>query len=66
MRMVVRSGLLFLAPVFLIYLTQVTGALSVEGHVFTYKDLLPSTFTQGSMVLFVLNRCTDIIRKFVA
>ena len=65
-KLIVRSGLIFLAPVVLIYLTQVTGALSVQGHEFSYKDLIPSTFTQGGMVLFVLNRITDIIRKYIA
>jgi len=63
---ILRGGVIFVAPVILIYFAQVTGALSVEGHAFSVRDFIPSTFTQGSMVLFVLNRLTDILRKFVS
>ena len=56
--------LVFVAPVALIYLMQVQGALSQEGHFFTGKDFIPSSFTQGAMVLYTINSLIDIIRKF--
>ncbi len=60
-----RRGALFLAPLSLIYLTQITGALQQEGHTFVVRDLIPSTFTQGALVLYVANRLTDLINRFI-
>jgi len=61
-----RSGLIFLAPVVLIYLGQITGALQTPGHIFNLNDFIPSTFTLGAMTLYCANRLTDIARKFIA
>jgi len=63
---VLRTGLIFLAPLGLIYLAQVTGALQVPNREFSLKDLVPSSFTIGAITLYVANRLTDILRKLVA
>ncbi len=60
-----KRGLLFLAPLTLLYLGQLTGALQQEGHVFVVKDLIPSTFTWGAIVLYAANRLTDIVNRFI-
>ncbi len=64
-RQALRRGALFLAPLALIYITQITGALQQEGYVFNVKDLIPSTFTQGAIVLYFFNRLTDLINRFI-
>ena len=66
MNNVFKTGIIFIAPVALIYFAQVTGALQVSNHTFSFGDLVPSSFTLGAMVLYIFNRLTDIIRKFVA
>ena len=55
--------LVFLAPVGVIYLTTVIGAIQSDGHVFTAKDLIPTTFAQGGIVLWFLNSALDYLRK---
>lgn len=59
----VKNFLVFLAPVGVIYLTTIIGAISVEGHAFSFKDLVPTTFAQGGIVLWFLNTALDYLRK---
>ena len=56
---------LFLAPVAIIYLGAVSGLLQIEGHRFSLKDLIPSEFTWGAIVLYVVNSIMDYMRKFM-
>lgn len=58
------NTLIFISPAVLIYLGQVQGALTIEGHVFSLKDLIPSTFTLGAIVSWVISTLIDIFRKF--
>jgi hypothetical protein len=60
-----RNLLVFLAPVFIIYLMQVQGLLAQEGHTFSVSDFIPSVFTRGAMTLYVVNGLIDILRKFL-
>lgn len=60
-----RRGLLFLAPLALLYITQVTGAIQQDGHTIMLKDFIPSSFTYGAVMLYVLNRLTDLINRFI-
>lgn len=62
---VIRTGLVFLAPVLLMYLAQVTGALQTPNHRFSVNDFFPSTFTWGGIALYILNRITDLVKKFI-
>lgn len=66
MNNVLRSGLIFLSGLALMYITQIIGVIQTPNHLFSFGDLIPNTFTQGGMILYILNRLTDIIRKFVA
>ncbi len=61
-----KRGLLFLAPLALIYINQVTGAIQQSGHSITLFDFIPSAFTWGAVSLYVLNRITDLINRFIS
>lgn len=58
--------LVFLAPLGVLYLTTVIGVISQESHVFSWQDLIPTTFAQGGMVLWILNTLLDYLRKLRA
>lgn len=61
-----RNLQIFLAPVIILYLTTVIGVIAQTGHVFSFNDLVPNTFAQGGMVLWVLNTALDYFRKLRA
>ncbi len=61
-----RSALIFVAPLALLYLTQVTGTLQTAGHVISLKDFIPTSFTTGAVALYVVNYLTNLIHKFIA
>lgn len=58
-----KNLLVFLAPVGVIYLTTVIGAISQPAHIFSVRDLVPTTFAQGGIVLWFLNAAVDYLRK---
>lgn len=60
-----KQALLFLAPLVLLYVNQVTGILSLPTHIINLSDFIPSSFTLGAISLFILNRVTDIIKRFI-
>lgn len=60
----VRNTKMFLAPLGILYLTQVIGTLGVSGHIFSLVDLIPNQLTQGGMVLYVMNVALDILLKW--
>lgn len=53
----------FLIPVAILYLTTVVGTVSQDHHSFVVKDLIPNSFAQGGIVLYVLNTALDYLRK---
>lgn len=59
-----HNAKLFAAPVLIMYLTGVIGVVGVEGHIISVNDLIPSTFTQGGIALYILNSALDWVRKW--
>lgn len=53
---------LFLAPVFVIYITFVLGNIN-DG--FAWSDFVPSVFVQGAMVAYILNELLALLKKWV-
>jgi hypothetical protein len=51
-----KSALVWSAPVLLIYVTAVMGVLQTEGHVFSFRDFIPSTFTQGGIATWFISQ----------
>lgn len=49
-----KSAIIWSAPVFLIYTTAVMGTIQADGHVFSWSDFIPSTFTQGGIATWFL------------
>jgi hypothetical protein len=57
----INNTLLFLAPVLVIYFGAVIVAINEQG--FSWELFIPSTMTQGAMVLYVLNVLVDYLKK---
>ena len=59
---------IFAIPLFSLYATQVPGALQYGGFDYTYDNLLkvliPTPFTLGGIVLYIINGTTDFLRKW--
>jgi hypothetical protein len=60
-----KKALIQLVPVALIYLTPIIADLSTVGHVFSLQDFIPTNFTLGAMVLYILNRIYDALQRWV-
>ena len=60
-----KNLVIFLAPVAIIYLTSIYGIIQELNHLFSLKDFIPTTFTQGAITAYVLNGLIDLIRKFL-
>jgi hypothetical protein len=62
-------GLLFLAPLAIMYLTPVIAAIStavVDGtFMFSLGLFIPNPLVIGAMILYVLNRLTDVISRYI-
>lgn len=59
---VVKNGLVFLAPLGVLYLGAVT--LNIQDGL-VLSDFTPSNEVLGAMVLYILNVALDFLRKFV-
>lgn len=57
------NALIFISPAALIYLTQVAGALALDGHVFSLADFIPSNFTLGAIASWFVSTLIDFFRK---
>lgn len=55
--------LVFLAPLGVIYLLQLSGAL--QNGALTLKSLIPTPVTQGALELYVVNAVLDFLRKLM-
>lgn len=60
---IARNGLIFLAPLALIYLGFVTAEIKTDGFQFT--DFIPTVPVIGAMILYILNIATDFFNKLV-
>ena len=58
-----RNLLVFLAPLGILYLTTVAGVISANPKGFEVNDLIPNTFAQGGLILWILNAALDYLRK---
>ena len=52
---------LFLAPVGVIYFTNVAVFLGIDG--FSVQDFIPTNFMLGAMSLYIVNGLTDYLKK---
>lgn len=57
------NALIFVSPAALIYLTQVLGILQGNGHVISWADFVPSTFTLGAIASWFVSTLIDFFRK---
>jgi len=60
-----KNMIVFIAPVALVYLAQITGTISQADNIIELSDFVPSQVTLGAMILYVINSVTDIIKKFL-
>ncbi len=60
------NALWFTAPVILIYISSVIGAIDRPNHILSLKDFIPNNITNISIVLWFLNRGIDLLRRFTA
>ena len=58
----VRNLLVFLIPLVVVYLLQLSGVL--QNKALEIKDLIPSQATQGAIELYAVNAVLDLLRKF--
>lgn len=56
-----RNLLIFVGPVLIVYLLQLSGAL--QNGALTLKSLVPTAQTQGAIELYVVNGILDFLRK---
>ena len=56
------NALIFIAPVGIIYLSSVSGAIGDLG--FTWSDFRITPTVAGAMTLYVINVLLDVFRKF--
>lgn len=54
----------FIAPVIILYLMQVISTIGLDGHVVTTGDFLPNQYTQGGILLYVMNSTLDVVTKW--
>lgn len=57
------NAIRFLAPLGVLYLTAVLGVMSQPNHLLSLADFVPSQFTTGAMVLWIMNTAYDFLRK---
>ena len=58
-----HNTLIFLAPLGAIYFGAIAFTLQLENHIFSFRDLMPSSFTIGAMVLYIINVLLDLSLK---
>ena len=58
-----KNLLLFLAPVAVVYVVALIGVINAHNGAFTLNDLIPTPFTYGAGMLYVLNSLLDYLRK---
>lgn len=62
LRSVLHNMVVFLAPLGVIYLLQLSGTL--QNGALSIKDFIPTPVTQGALELYVINAILDLLRKF--
>lgn len=54
----------FIAPVAILYLMQVIGVIGIENHLVELQDFMPNKYTQGGIILYVMNSLLDVVTKW--
>ena len=65
-KQVLKSALVWLVPLGLIYIAQIQAILQNNGITIKLEDFIPTTFTWGAIVHYVTNRLYDIGQKFLS
>ena len=55
--------LTFLAPVGIVYIVAVIGIINANNGAVQLTDLIPTPFTWGAALLYILNSALDYLRK---
>lgn len=55
--------LVFLRPVVVLYVGTVIGIITLHNGAINLTDFIPTTFTMGGIVLYLLNAILDYFRK---
>lgn len=58
------NTLVFLAPLGVIYFGALAVTLQQPNHAYSLRDFVPSQFTTGAMVLYIVNVFYDLSRKW--
>lgn len=58
-----KIALLFLAPVFVLYISFVISNSKIDG--FAWSDFIPNLFIQGVMVVYILNEALALVKKYI-
>ncbi len=58
-----RAALKWSAPVLLMYITSVIGAIQVPGHNIGLNDFIPTTLTIGGIVAWLLMQAQGLLIK---
>lgn len=61
-----KNLIVFLAPVGVVYIVAVVGAINAANGAVALKDFIPTPFTMGAMTLYVLNSALDYLKKLTA
>lgn len=62
----VSNLITFLAPVGIVYIVAVIGIINANNGAFKPSDLIPTSFTYGAGLLYLLNSALDYLRKLRA
>lgn len=60
-----KAALVWAAPVALLYVNSTIGIIQQEGHVFAFKDLIPTTFMWGGIVTWFLMQVQGMLIRLV-
>ena len=54
---------IFIAPVGVVYLVAIVGAINANNGAVKLTDFIPTQFTLGAMTLYILNSALDYLKK---
>lgn len=64
MRKALKSALIFLSPVMVIYLQGVGATMFVQGHVPVLSDFIPNTITIGAIITWFYSQILGIFIRY--
>ena len=60
-----KAAVVWSAPMLLLYVNSVLGAIQQANHAFAWGDLVPSTFTWGAIVGWALMQVQGMLLRLV-